>query len=718
MVIDTLVILLCAICVAVSAAVLGEGQQLSQWSFIDPADYDVQMVLTTVSYENQYEDFEFVPYWRYDNSSVVAAEVCKYLALETVGCKSHFRTLLAEHELSDVETVTNTHVILIRAALNQFTPTFRMSRFQFIVSLYETLAGAAVRPDAEFVMIDDHRDCLEQWYQLLSHFSTIADSPRSARFLSSTDFDSYFIHNPDEDFGNRVLFFSSCDRRTQLTCEHSDIPFRFFISQLDRSRDIISLPLKVCLIGYSEANDIGTWGLLSSIYGTQREIPGHVGSLRPMTCFSDVQHQLPRDIFIEYLEPRPRIAGIVEVPYCLQNPRPFKEFASASLNRRPLLKRYSEDSCTTTGGNCGAQLKTAFYGRSSYASHFPHWTLLMTWAFSTIRWSRQLGLPPVEFIIDRSGTGPGAHWIRQFRRRFRQFWDGEFLHDYGIHDINTLEAAHMQLNTISTNLESDNAWHDGDQWFMHPSDGRYFGALMSGEDVCDSNLFSSKYSSTFQLILEIEQTFGVNYASLANIQKHSFSDLLLKLMIKSHRLALVDRIGSRSILNWNEVIQYFYDITGDEVAEHSSLHSHVHYMHNKSFTEQVSLMRDTELLIIGHGAAVTNIVFMRPCSIALEIMPWGYVIPRLFGNLASDMGIIYKSLVTPNRPPSLEQVCPMAVNQDCQVGLHNLTAESFSCRSCVRTKGFISVDITELDTALREAAYEHGLCLLEERKRY
>lgn len=137
----------------------------------------------------------------------------------------------------------------------------------------------------------------------------------------------------------------------------------------------------------------------------------------------------------------------------------------------------------------------------------------------------------------------------------------------------------------------------------------------------------------------------------------------------------------------------------------------------KVFQQQANVFNRTDLLIIGHGAAVTSIVFMPPCAIVLEVMPWGYIIPGMFGSLAHDMNLIYRYLMTPTRPPSLLTDCPTAIEPDCRVGEHNLTIESFECRSCIRTNGVISVDLDNLNTILVDVALERAKCLIIEGER-
>ena len=57
--------------------------------------------------------------------------------------------------------------------------------------------------------------------------------------------------------------------------------------------------------------------------------------------------------------------------------------------------------------------------------------------------------------------------------------------------------------------------------------------------------------------------------------------------------------------------------------------------------EQVRLMLDSDVVVGPHGAGLTNVIWMKPCSVVIETFPWGYVLPQYFGNLAADSGKLY-----------------------------------------------------------------------------
>lgn len=65
------------------------------------------------------------------------------------------------------------------------------------------------------------------------------------------------------------------------------------------------------------------------------------------------------------------------------------------------------------------------------------------------------------------------------------------------------------------------------------------------------------------------------------------------------------------------------------------------HFEGKSFHEQVREMQEADVLLSIHGAAMANIVFMKPCSIVVEVFPWVYHSPEFYSGLAKRAGLIY-----------------------------------------------------------------------------
>ncbi len=67
------------------------------------------------------------------------------------------------------------------------------------------------------------------------------------------------------------------------------------------------------------------------------------------------------------------------------------------------------------------------------------------------------------------------------------------------------------------------------------------------------------------------------------------------------------------------------------------------YFENLTFKQQVALMQSTDIGITVHGAGETNIAFMKPCSVIIEIFPNGFYIPNYFNSLAIKVGLLHYS---------------------------------------------------------------------------
>lgn len=62
-----------------------------------------------------------------------------------------------------------------------------------------------------------------------------------------------------------------------------------------------------------------------------------------------------------------------------------------------------------------------------------------------------------------------------------------------------------------------------------------------------------------------------------------------------------------------------------------------------TFRQQVAMMHSVDVAIAVHGAGETNIAFMKPCSVVIEIFPNGFYIPNYFRSLAMKAGLLHYS---------------------------------------------------------------------------
>lgn len=87
------------------------------------------------------------------------------------------------------------------------------------------------------------------------------------------------------------------------------------------------------------------------------------------------------------------------------------------------------------------------------------------------------------------------------------------------------------------------------------------------------------------------------------------------------KITIFLRPQNRWIMNLNDIIRMI-ESTG--LSDANWLTSHIIHIELLSFREQVEIMSQTDILIAPHGAALTNLIFLRPHSAVIEVFtaPW------------------------------------------------------------------------------------------------
>jgi Glycosyltransferase 61 len=97
------------------------------------------------------------------------------------------------------------------------------------------------------------------------------------------------------------------------------------------------------------------------------------------------------------------------------------------------------------------------------------------------------------------------------------------------------------------------------------------------------------------------------------------------------QIGLVQRIESRVFTNFDQIassIQQAFPDTHVETA----------VMENMTFRQQAQFWNDKDVVVVGHGAAVTNAVFMRRGASIVEVYPPHYY-PRIYEALCRRIGL-------------------------------------------------------------------------------
>jgi hypothetical protein len=196
---------------------------------------------------------------------------------------------------------------------------------------------------------------------------------------------------------------------------------------------------------------------------------------------------------------------------------------------------------------------------------------------------------------------------------------------------------------------------------------------------------------------------------------------------RSIKLGILNRKNDRILENTKEIMQA-------DLRQNRSFSISQFILDDKKLVEQVTIIRKLDILLTVHGAGVTNIAWLRPCSIVLEVFPYGYYIPNYFGTLAEKSGSIYFSwesslkntkqkLLLLERPhcqkifDTLEKKV-LDQNRDrntttVRIRYSDLCFEDDLCRSCSRGAEGVTVDIPYLQNILPHLLEKRIKCISE-----
>lgn len=115
-------------------------------------------------------------------------------------------------------------------------------------------------------------------------------------------------------------------------------------------------------------------------------------------------------------------------------------------------------------------------------------------------------------------------------------------------------------------------------------------------------------------------------------------DLLRKIAYKGissnyHKVLINQRKGNyRQIINIQDLI--------DGIYKELHVAPIVFAFENMNVTEQIRTMYSAKILVSMHGAGLSNIIFMRPKSILIEILPPNFN-PGFYEIIAKQAGLLY-----------------------------------------------------------------------------
>ena len=314
-------------------------------------------------------------------------------------------------------------------------------------------------------------------------------------------------------------------------------------------------------------------------------------------------------------------------------------------------------------------------------SRFPHFAEAYFNYFSLILWSHDFHLvveSRVNSTIRRHRVAFENMILEEDKRENFPDWTIDLVKavDKDLHMNSIISAS---CNHVVHNMESKG-------WFLHPSDAFLLGSFIAQEDIC-------KYQGIAHEIL------GDNY----NV-----------------KLGILDRRMDRRVLNAQQLMSTEF-VTNHVINGTSKFKKF--YLDGKRLLQQAKLIREVDILLTVKGAGETNIAWMKPCSIVLEVSPWGYYVPHYFQKLARRSGLLHYPWQVDFKDTGLKNLyrnrpeCAVKFASVNRQGLKNKTIvnkECFGddlCRSCTQNVDGVWVDIKFLKEIILKMSIERRACI-------
>lgn len=373
----------------------------------------------------------------------------------------------------------------------------------------------------------------------------------------------------------------------------------------------------------------------------------------------------------------------LQLPQCLwrwRNETQTKVRQDTSSYLSQFLESHQEKSCSDGSSKQGFIAMKEWYHQPHFGGQYFFYISLMLWQ---------------DFIFESQSCLK----YFMFEEESVTFW-GQYLEDkptWAIQMLNIMKDTLGQHVVSSSCAIKNHGVKKIDikrvhNWFIHPSDAYWLGStIMKEGNVCES----------------------VQGQAATLIAKPTL------------QFTLLQRAWARKILNSNEINALLSTFT---LAHHGTgIKSTINYTSVNFETEtlplQVQKMRETDIVLTVHGAGVTNVAFMKPCSIAIEIVPFALGIPpndHYFGALARSADVLHYSWIAEKHNSVLIPDAKLAGGWKCKPLYNPLPKDMYEahtkcyndkyCRACCKLTT-ITVNTTTLSTVLTKALNDRALCL-------
>jgi hypothetical protein len=258
-------------------------------------------------------------------------------------------------------------------------------------------------------------------------------------------------------------------------------------------------------------------------------------------------------------------------------------------------------------------------------------------------------------------TGTNGSWIENFISAVNRGFNST--------------AIRLSIESPSTNSTNitfkpfSSKQHPYFRWFYHPADAYTLGNLILKREPCrntSSNAVKKDSLSILILDRKNDRTISNPLKTFRYFQGHitkRFATNDTKHATRNNSSSTNDfsvsissiRVGSStSIINSDSSSSSSYNaknnisVIGSSLMPPNDTAAHVPISTVKKLLfeeltlyQQAKAMRDADVVIAIHGAGLTNIAFMSPCSIVIEVFPELYYWPTFYGSLANQTGLLY-----------------------------------------------------------------------------
>ena len=319
-------------------------------------------------------------------------------------------------------------------------------------------------------------------------------------------------------------------------------------------------------------------------------------------------------------------------------------------------------------------------GNSRFVHHFAHFAEAYFAYFSTLLWHQRLYQYEALVHGHRSKLMNDSYPQHRSCQHINSlligdhssFWDVPLASHKWMEDIVDIVDQQFSIQSIQstqciTTLRNDNNYSmeviefkpREESWFLHPSDSLLLTSLILNQSPCryhnqkDALVLAPirigliGRRGTRKILNEAEIVRFLSSIQHVNVSSVSGEMRTVSVMLTDDQHVLTTSIQQDSIakqhINISNDASFMSPRTSSMRHKVPAADPSAIYFEKLTFREQVELMHSLDIAITVHGAGETNIAFMKPCSIVIEVFPYGFYIPDDFGSLALKVGLLHYS---------------------------------------------------------------------------